>query len=243
MDYILIIGAKSDIAKAIVKLFSKNSYNFYLAARNCQELKEFAKKTMFENGNTVKCIELEILETNKHTDFYNSIKVKPLCVISTVGYLGNQKLAQIDFNETKKIIDSNFTGIISLLNIIVNDFEKKKRGTIIGLSSVAGDRGKQSNYIYGAAKSAFTVYLSGLRARTFRSNIKIITVKPGFVLTKMTQNLKLPKYLTTSTSIVANDVFNAFKSNKNIVYTSWIWRWIILAIKLIPEQIFKKMKF
>jgi len=242
MDYILIIGAKSDIAKAIVKLFSKNSYNFYLAARNCHELTEFAEKTMFENDNAVKCIELDILDTNKHADFYYSIKVKPLCVISTIGYLGNQKLAQIDFNETKKIIDTNFTSIISLLNIIVNDFEKKKKGTLIGISSVAGDRGKQSNYLYGAAKAAFTVYLSGLRARSFKSNINVITVKPGFVNTKMTHNLNLPKYLTTTPSKVALDIFKAFKNKQNIIYTSWIWKWIIFIINLIPENFYKKLK-
>ena len=242
MNYILIIGAKSDIAKALTILFSENSYNIYLAARNVFEINDFAKNIMLKNLNIVKCIELDILDYRSHLSFYNSLKIRPICAISFVGYLGNQALAQTSFNETKKIIDTNFTGITSLLNIIANDYEKNKSGTIIGLSSVAGDRGRKSNYVYGSAKSAFSTFLSGLRARLHKSNIHVITVKPGFVLTKMTKHIKLPNYLTANPTDVAQDIFNAFKNKKNIIYSKWFWKWIMFVIKIIPEYLFKRIK-
>ena len=95
--------------------------------------------------------------------------------------------------KSRKIIDTNYTGIMILFNIIANDFERRKRGFMIGISSVAGDRGRKKNYIYGSSKSALTAYLSGLRNRLNSANVHVLTVKPGFVATKMTKNITLPK--------------------------------------------------
>ena len=190
----------------------------------------------------VKCIELDILDYTSHKIFYDALVEKPVGVISAVGYLGNQENSQRDFVETQKIIDTNYTGVISLLNIIANDFEKRKRGFIIGISSVAGDRGRKSNYIYGSAKAALTTYLSGLRNRLSDTNVDVFTIKPGFVITNMTQGMELPAKLAAQPKEVAEDIYQAQKKGKNVIYTKWIWRWIMLVIKMIPEWKYKKIK-
>ena len=138
-------------------------------------------------------------------------------------------------------MDTNYTGLVSILNIVANDFEKNKNGFIVGISSVAGDRGRKSNFIYGSAKAAFATYLSGLRNRLFNLNVHVLTVKPGFVETKMTEGLNLPVKLTAKTEEVANDIFKAQQKGKNVIYTKWFWRYIMLIIKNIPEFYFKKM--
>jgi len=241
MDYILIIGAKSDIAKAVANKYAENGYNLYLAARKSSELQNFANDIKIRNQKDVKCIDFDVLDYNSHQNFYNSLEEKPIGVISVVGYLGEQEKAQNDFEEAQKIMDTNYTGVVSVLNIVANDFEKNKNGFIVGISSVAGVRGRKSNFIYGSAKAAFTTYLSGLRNRLFRSNVHVLTVKPGFVATKMTEGLDLPKKLTAQPKEVANDIFKAQQKVKNVIYTKWFWRYIMLIIKNIPEFQFKKM--
>jgi len=119
--------------------------------------------------------------------------------------------------------------------------ESKRNGFIVGVSSVAGERGRKANYIYGSAKAGFSTYLSGLRNRLYESGVEVLTVKPGFVATKMTQDLDLPEKLTAEASEVAEDIFNAQQKGKNILYTKWIWKYIMLIIKHIPEFMFKKM--
>ncbi|MBT7557980.1 SDR family oxidoreductase [Candidatus Woesearchaeota archaeon] len=240
MSYILIVGAKSDIAKAVARKYAENGYDLYLAARESIELEDFSNDVKIRTQKVVKCVELDILDYVKNEVFYNSLKEKPLGVILAVGYLGEQEKSQNNFDETLKIISTNYTGVVSFLNIIANDFEKRKSGFIVGISSVSGDRGRKSNYLYGSAKSALTTYLSGLRARLYKSNVHVLTVKPGFVATRMTVGMDLPEKLTAQPIEVAEDIFQAQQKNKNIVYTKWVWRWIMLIVKSIPEWKFKR---
>jgi len=241
MSYILIVGAKSDIAKATAREYAKQGYDLYLAARNIGELEAFAKDINIRTKQTVKIIELDILDYESHQQFYEGIKEKPLGVITAVGYLGEQEKAQSDFTEAQKIIDTNYTGVVSLLNIIADDFEKRKSGFIVGISSVAGDRGRKSNYIYGSAKAALTAYLSGLRNRLHDAQVQVLTVKPGFVATKMTEDMDLPEKLTAQPEEVAEDIYKAQQKGKNVLYTKWVWKWVMLIIRNIPEWKFKGM--
>jgi len=241
MSYVLIIGAKSDIAKATVREYAKNGYNLYLAARNVEELDEFAQDITTRTQKEVKLVELDILDFESHQAFYDSLEEKPLGVISAVGYLGDQEKAQTDFTEAKRIIDTNYTGVVSLFNIIANDFEQRRSGFMVGISSVAGDRGRKSNYIYGSAKAALTAYLSGLRNRLYEAQVHVLTIKPGFVATKMTEDMDLPEKLTAQPEEVASDIYKAQQSGKNVLYTKWIWRYIMIIIKMIPEWKFKGM--
>lgn len=239
MSYILIIGAKSDIAKATAREYAKQGYDLYLAARNSDELKEFADDVTVRTQRVVNLVELDILDYKSHQVFYDNLQEKPLGVISTVGYLGEQEKAQVNFTEAQQIMDTNYTGVVSLFNIIANDFEKRKSGFIIGISSVAGDRGRKSNYIYGSAKAALTAYLSGLRNRLYDVQVHVLTVKPGFVSTKMTEGMDLPEKLTAQPEEVAKDIYKAQQKGRNVLYTKWIWRWVMLIIKMIPEWKFK----
>lgn len=241
MKYLLVIGAKSDVAKSVARKYAEQGYHLYLAARHSSELTAFATDINVRSQVSVQCIDLDILDFASHQAFYDSLAVKPEGAISLVGYLGEQTKGQDDFSEAHKIIDTNYTGIVSILNVCANDFEQRQRGFIIGVSSVAGERGRKSNYLYGSAKSALTAYLSGLRNRLNNSNVQVLTVKPGFINTKMTKGMDLPEKLTAMPNEVAEDIFNAQQKGKNVIYTKWMWRWIMLIIKAIPEWKFKGM--
>ena len=237
----MIIGAKSDIAKATAREYAKHGYDLCLAARNSDELKEFARDITVRNQRMVKVIDLDILDYKSHQAFYDSLEEKPLGVISAIGYLGEQENSQTEFNKAKQIMDTNYTGVVSLFNIIANDFEHRRSGFMVGISSVAGDRGRKSNYIYGSAKAALTAYLSGLRNRLWSVQVHVMTVKPGFVSTKMTEGMDLPEQLTAQPEEVAKDIYNAQQKGKNVLYTKWMWKWVMMIVRHIPEFLFKKM--
>ena len=241
MSYVLIIGAKSDMAKAIASKYAENGFNLYLAARDSKQLEGFATDIQVRTGKKVKCVELDVLDYASHNTFYHSLEKKPDGVISAVGYLGDQVKGQSDFNEAKCIFDTNYTGLVSLLNIVADDFEQNKSGFIVGISSVAGDRGRKSNYLYGASKAALTAYLSGLRNRLYDAKVQVLTVKPGFVFTKMTEGMDLPAKLTATPVQVAEQVYTAQQKGKDVLYIKGIWKYIMLIIRAIPESVFKRM--
>ena len=136
----------------------------------------------------------------------------------------------------------NYVGAASILNIVAATYAEKGKGTIAGISSVAGERGRLSNYLYGSAKAGFTAYLSGLRNRLFHQKVHVLTVQPGFVYTRMTEGMPLPKLLTATPELVAQTVYKATLAKKNVIFVKGMWRWIMLIIRNIPESIFKKMK-
>ena len=241
MKYILIIGAKSDIAKEVARVYAKNGYNLYLASRQSEDLKDLANDIKIRSNVEVNLKEFDITDFESHEQFYNSLKPKPLGVIVVAGYMAEQKTCENDWSKTLNTINVNFTGAVSILNIIANDMEKNKNGFIVGVSSVSGDRGRKANYIYGSSKAAFSVYLSGLRNRLHESSVKVLTVKPGFVATKMTAKLDLPAKLTAQPEDVAKDIFTAQQKGKDVLYTKPIWRVIMMIIKIIPEWKFKRM--
>ncbi len=241
MGTVLILGAKSDIAVAVARKYADQGFDLFLAGRDVEALKTVASDIEIRSQRKVGFGGLDVLDFDSHQAFYDSFEEKPVGVISAVGYLGSQQKAQVDFGEAQKIHDTNYLGITSLFNIIANDFETRGSGFMVGISSVAGDRGRKSNYHYGAAKAAFSAYLSGLRNRLNDAGVQVLTVKPGFVATSMTEGMDLPEKLTAQPEQVADDIFNAQHKGKSIVYTKWIWRWIMLIIKHIPEWKFKGM--
>ncbi|KIM03973.1 MAG: short-chain dehydrogenase [Sulfurovum sp. AS07-7] len=241
MSYVLIIGAKSDIAKAVAREYAKNGYDLYLAARNVSELEGFKKDIEIRSNRHVELKEFDMVAFDSHQAFYDALEPKPLGVIVAAGYMVDQKVAEKSLADSLNTLHVNFTGCVSLLNVIANDFEKQKNGFIVGISSVAGDRGRKANYIYGSAKAGFSAYLSGLRNRLYGSGVQVLTVKPGFVNTKMTEGLELPAKLTAEPEDVAHDIFNAQQKGKNVLYTKCIWKLIMFVIKHIPEFMFKKM--
>ena len=242
MSAVLILGASSDMATAIARKFAQDKFDILLAGRNVQQLSEF--KTDLEIRYKVKAevVKFDALDFANHESFYKNLPFHPDITICVFGYLGDQQKATANWKEAENIIQSNFTGAVSILNIISEDYKTRKSGVIAGISSVAGERGRQSNYIYGSAKAGFTAYLSGLRNSLHKFGVHVITVLPGFVYTKMTADLKLPPILTATPEQVALEVQKAVQKKKNIVYVKWMWRWIMLTIKNIPEGMFKKLK-
>lgn len=240
MSYILIVGASSDIAGAVAREYAKHGYDLFLAARKPDELVAFGNDISIRYGKNARPVYFDALDYKSHQDFYDALDPKPEGVVCAVGYLGDQDKAQQDFTETDRIIQTNYTGCVSILNIIANDFERRKSGFIVGLSSVAGDRGRKKNYIYGSAKAAFTAYLSGLRNRLYEAGVQVLTVKPGFVDTKMIKGMDTPEKLTAQPEEVARDIYKAQSSGKDVLYTTWVWRYIMAIINAIPESVFKK---
>jgi len=235
---VLILGGNSDIAKACAKTFFAKGCTITLASRNVTELTNFCEH---EKVNA-EIVSFDALDYNTHQSLYNSLSTTPQIVICAFGYLVENNESFTNFNEAEKVIDTNFKGAVSILNIIAKDFQEKKQGTIIGISSVAADRGRASNLIYGAAKAGFDAYLSGLRNLMQPSGVKVITIKPGFVATKMIAKHPTPSVLTATADETAKKIYSAYKNNRNIVYSNFKWRLIMLVIQSIPERIFKKLK-
>jgi hypothetical protein len=237
----LIIGATSDIASAIAEEYAKCGYNLILAGIENELLNKIGQDIQIRYNILCQMIEFDILNLDSQQALIERIPELPEGIVFAVGYLGDQKESETNFEESKKVIDINYSYAVNLLNHFANEFEKRKSGFIVAISSVAGDRGRKTNYIYGAAKAALTAYLSGLRNRLTSSNVQVMTVKPGFVKTKMTSHLALPGKFTAEPKEVAQDVINGFKKKKDIVYTKKIYRYMLFVIKHIPESIFKKL--
>jgi decaprenylphospho-beta-D-erythro-pentofuranosid-2-ulose 2-reductase len=238
----LILGATSDMALALARKFGSHGYTITLAARNLDKLEATQTDIQIRQGVKVYSAPFNALDTKNHREFYLNLPVKPDVVLCVFGLLGDQLKAQTDWNACEEILFSNYIGAVSILNIVANDMERRKNGVIVGISSVAGERGRQSNYFYGSAKAGFTAYLSGLRNRLFKSGVHVLTVKPGFVKTKMIENIKTPAPLTALPAQVADDVYHAVIKRKNTIYTKSIWRLVMYIIKTIPEPLFKKLK-
>lgn len=242
MSTVLILGASSDIGFAIAKKFASEKYNVQLAGRNLDQLQPLQTDLQIRYGINCSTHKFDAMDFSSHQSFYNSLEPKPDVTVYVIGYMNDNEKVISDWNESSKTINANYTGAVSVLNIVAADYAKRKSGTIVGISSVAGNRGRQSNYIYGSAKAALTAYLSGLRNKLYHDKVHVMTVLPGFVDTKMTEHLALPKPLTAKPEEVANAVFKGVKSKKNIIYVKWFWKWIMLIITSIPESMFKKKK-
>lgn len=241
-ENVLILGASSDMAVAIAKKFASAGYSITLAGRNVEKLKIMEADLKVRYNGIVNSVFFDALDFSGHQSFYDNLPEKPDIVICVFGLLGDQFEAQKNWKLCAEILSSNYVGAVSVLNVVANDFEAKKKGTIVGISSVAGDRGRQSNYFYGSAKAGFTAYLSGLRNRLFHCGVHVLTVKPGFVKTKMIENMKTPGPLTAKPEKVADNIFKAVKRKSNSIYVLSIWALIMLIIRMIPEGIFKKLK-
>jgi len=239
---ILILGAASDIAMGIATRFAQDNFTLILAGRDTDYLERVARDLSIRENAEAKVVEFDATNFSSHKDFYARLEPKPDVCACVFGYLGDQGEAESDWQEASKIIDVNYKGALSILTIIANDFSKKGAGTIIGVSSVAGDRGRQSNFIYGSAKAAFTAYLSGLRNKLFSKGVHVATIKPGFVDTKMTEDLELPAMLTASPEQVGNAAFDAFEKKRDVVYVLPAWRVIMAVISALPEFVFKRLR-
>jgi short-subunit dehydrogenase len=242
---LLVLGANSLIAQAAASHFAAAGHELIFAGRLQDEPEKIAAD--FGIRYNVKCTAelIDALDYKTHRKFVEDVLAKTPgldYILIVFGYLGTQDKAQSDFNEAHRIIDTNYTGVVSVCELFAAEFESRKKGNIAVISSVAGDRGRQSNYMYGSAKAALSAYLSGLRSRLFKSGVNVLTIKPGFVNTPMTYGMPMPKIIVASPEKVGKDIYKGMIKGKSVLYTPFYWRWIMAIVKSVPEFIFKKLK-
>jgi decaprenylphospho-beta-D-erythro-pentofuranosid-2-ulose 2-reductase len=242
MQSVLILGATSTVARELAIIYAQNGYRLHLAARSVKRLEPLQSDLTIRLKAIIELSEFDAEDVSKHKLFYDSLNPKPDIIICLFGLLGNQREAELDWDQASQILNVNYVGAVSILNIVAQDLKSKRKGIIVGVSSVAGDRGRQSNFLYGSAKAGFTAYLSGLRNELFPFNIHVATINPGFIRSKMTAHLETPGILTATPRQVAVAIIKTINKKKNVVYILWMWKWIMLVIRLIPEPIFKRLK-
>lgn len=240
---ILILGATSAIAEKLAQRYAKRGCNLFLVARDRERLQFIADDLVVRGAVGVFTEVIDLGKTDSHSGIVGKAE-RELggmdLVLIAYGTLGDQKECQSDYTKTLAELNNNCLSVISLLTHIANLFENKGKGCIAVISSVAGDRGRQSNYIYGTAKGALTIYLQGLRNRLAVKGVHVLTVKPGFVDTPMTRGIR-KGLLWVSPDRIAKDIDRAINKKKDVVYTPFFWRYIMLIIRMIPEKIFKKL--
>ncbi len=241
---ILIVGATSAIAQETAKLLATQGNSLFLIGRNPESLEVISADLRVRGARAVGVACLDLREFEKHasvldeaTSFLEGLDI----VLVAHGVLPDQKACEETFDQARDAIDTNFVSVVSILTPVAQLFERQKSGMIAVISSVAGDRGRQSNYIYGATKGALNVFLEGLRNRLAAANVSVLTIKPGFVDSPMTADLK-KNALFIQPSSVAKRIVRAIEKGKDTVYIRWYWYWIMALIKSIPEPIFKRMK-
>jgi short-subunit dehydrogenase len=234
MSLILIIGGNSDIGYASAKIFAKNKYDIHLVSRNIEQLNINKKEIV--NLYNVKCkiTCMDLLEQDQINKFFKENTVSPKVILIASGFL------QPEEKKIENIVRINYLAPLEFIEKSLDKYQSQEiLKTVIGISSVAGERGKKNNNIYSSAKSGFSCYLDGLRQKIHNKGIHVITVKPGWVNTKMTKGLNLPKFMTVNAAYVGNKIFNSYKSKKNTLYVPGYWSIIMFVYKLVPEFIFK----
>lgn len=240
---LLLVGATSAIGHATALCYAQAGWRVLLAARREDEAQRNADDIAARTGAEVSLHRLDILETDSFAAFIDALPGLPDTVVCVVGELGDQERGQKDPAHAVQVLRTNFEGPALLLGLFAERFLARGSGTLVGVSSVAGERGRGSNYLYGAAKAGLTAFLSGLRNRLAPAGLRVITVKPGFVRTRMTAGLKLPPVLTAEAREVGQAIFRAAQGRgAEVVYVRPIWRPVMMLIKCIPEPIFKHLR-
>lgn len=246
-ENVLLVGATSAIARALAQRLAARGCNLLLASRNNEELESLASDLRIRYQQQVLVETLDALNLETHPAFveramgafHESLQGAVLCQ----GVLYPQSQAGTNWQMSSEMLQVNLTASVSLLNLLAERFAALGRGYLAGISSVAGDRGRGSNYVYGASKAGLTAYLDGLRNHLHASGVHVLTIKPGPVDTPMLlASGQQPSTLTASPERVARDIERALRRRKNYVYSPWFWRWIMAVIRRIPEPLFKRMK-
>ncbi len=242
---VLILGATSPIARLLAGRFAQDGASLYLAARDSGEAQRIANDLAVRNGVDALSGRFDAADFSSHGEFVQRV-VSELGgldgVVLAFGTLGDEDAAQVAPGAALSTIHQNFTGAVSLLTLLARILETQKHGFFIVIGSVAGDRGRARNYVYGSAKAALHAFTQGLRGRTERSGVHVMTVKLGTVDTRMTWGRE-GAMLTVSPESAADRIYAAYRRRAEVVYVPWYWRPIMGALKLIPERLFKRTNF
>ena len=243
MSQVLIIGATSAIAQEVAKLYAAKGSKLFLVARDRDKLDQIARDLQVRGAEAVDCFSQDLVNIEQHEMLLHKADEKLGgfdIVLIAHGTLPDQKQCEGSVNQTLQELQINFVSTVSLLTHLANYFEKKGKGCLAVISSVAGDRGRQSNYIYGAAKGGLSIFLQGLRNRLSKVGVCVLTIKPGFVITPMTAEFK-KGLLWAHPKPVAETIVKGIQKRKDVLYVPWFWRWIMVIIRAIPERVFKRM--
>lgn len=244
MKNIFIIGATSAIAKATARIYAQQGASLFLQARNEARLLELAEDLRVRGAAEVKTATFDINDLSRHGELISEAFAHfghVDLVLIAHGTLPDQKACEKDVNLALLELNTNAMSTVSVLTFLANYFEPQKSGTIAVISSVAGDRGRQSNYVYGAAKGMVSIFLQGLRNRLTSANVNVLDIKPGFVDTPMTAEFKKGP-LWAKPEDIADSIVKGVDKGKYTLYTPFFWRFIMMIICSIPEFIFRKLK-
>ncbi len=238
----IILGATSSMARAFARALAENGDALFLAGRDMEDIKRTAVDCQQRGARLAEAIAFYARKPDGFAAIIARLEIQEGQINAAVfvGSMPEQSAIDADPALIDGTICDNFTGPARFLNLLAPAMEARGGGTVVGIGSVAGDRGRIGNYVYGAAKAGFHTYLSGLRNRLTRSGGHVLTVKPGFVDTAMTWGLA-GMFLVASPERVAQDILKAVRKKKNVIYTPFFWRYIMLIIRAIPEPIFKKL--
>lgn len=238
----IILGATSSMARAFVRALAERGDGLLLAGRDMGELESLARDCRLRGARMAESIGFDARKPKGFTTILNRAE-QETGVLNAAIFVGSMP-DQAEIDADPALVDGtladSFTGPARFLQMLAPMMEARGNGTIVGVGSVAGDRGRVGNYVYGAAKAGFATYLSGLRNRLGRKGVHVLTVKPGPVDTAMTWGLPSLPFMTTPEG-VARDILNGVKKRRNVLYTAGIWRWVMLVIRSVPEPIFKKL--
>lgn len=238
----IILGASSSMAGPFIRALAEAGHGLILAGRDKSDLAAIASDAKARGAAHVAQFALDVRDAASFKPILRhgeACEGQLSCAVF-VGSMPDQSLIDADPALINGIVADSFTGPACFLQSLAPMLEARGGGSIVGVGSVAGDRGRLGNYVYGAAKGGFATYLSGLRNRLGREGVHVMTVKPGPVDTAMTWGLGPQPFMTTP-DVVARDILKGLRKERNVVYTAGIWRWVMLVIRAIPEPIFKKM--
>jgi short-subunit dehydrogenase len=245
MRKILIIGATSAIAEAAARIFAARGDALFLVARNAEHLRAVVADLNIRGAARADSATLDVTDFAAHEAVIEKAERDLGGIDITLiahGTLTDQARCEQSVDVMRREFDVNALSTLALLTALANRMEARHGGTLAVISSVAGDRGRQSNYVYGAAKAAVSAFLGGLRQRLAKSGVTVLTIKPGFVDTPMTAGIANKGALWAQPDGIAAGIVQAIDRRRNIVYLPWFWRWIMLMIRQIPEALFKRLK-
>ncbi len=240
---VLIVGATSAIATEVARAYAERGASLLLAGRNSERLAAVAQDLRVRGAAAVETTVLDVLAWDRHADFVERAFASGSVDVALLahGVLPDQQTCQEFPGDAVRAIEVNFTAPVALLTLLANRFEAQGHGTIAAISSVAGDRGRQSNYVYGASKAGLSALLEGLRNRLHSSGVSVITLKPGPVDTPMTAGMpRGPLFITARRA--GRAIFRAIEARKDVAYIPWFWRPIMALINSLPESAFKRLR-
>jgi short-subunit dehydrogenase len=240
---VLVLGATSGIAREALRCFAAESANLFLVARDTDRLLAVAGDLKIRGANTVEIMTADLTDSSLYPAIldraFSSWQGLDAALIAH-GTLPNQVAAEADMAQLRDAIDANYMSAVLLMAQLANRFEEQHAGVLAVIGSVAGDRGRRSNYIYGSAKAAVATFAAGLRLRLEPAGAQVVLIEPGWVSTPMTSHLK-QNLLYATAERAGRDVYSAMLHPRPVVYVPWFWKWLMLIIRLLPDFIFRKL--